>query len=64
MVGFGERLPFRDGAFDLAITVATLHHITDPGRIAETIAEMCRVTRAGGHVVVWDHNPTTPTGPC
>jgi SAM-dependent methyltransferase len=62
-MGFGERLPFRDGAFDLAITVATLHHITDPGRIAETIAEMCRVTRSGGHVVVWDHNPKNPYWP-
>jgi SAM-dependent methyltransferase len=63
VVGFGERLPFRDGSFDLAITVATLHHITDPRRIAETIAEMCRVTRAGGHVVVWDHNPYNPYWP-
>jgi SAM-dependent methyltransferase len=62
-MGFGERLPFRDGAFDLAITVATLHHITDPGRIADTIAEMCRVTRSGGHVVVWDHNPKNPYWP-
>ena len=62
-LGFGERLPFRDGSFDLAITVATLHHITDPGRIAETIAEMCRVTRPGGHVVVWDHNPYNPYWP-
>lgn len=63
VAGFGERLPFRDGAFDLAITVATLHHITDPGRIAETIGEMCRVTRAGGHVVIWDHNPKNPYWP-
>lgn len=63
VAGFGERLPFGDGAFDLAITVATLHHITDPGRIAATIGEMCRVTRAGGHVVVWDHNPKNPYWP-
>ena len=24
---------------------------------------MCRVTRAGGHVVVWDHNPKNPYWP-
>jgi SAM-dependent methyltransferase len=63
VAGFGERLPFGDGVFDLAITVATLHHITDPERIAQTIAEMCRVTRPGGHVVVWDHNPMNPYWP-
>ncbi|HEX2185619.1 MAG TPA: methyltransferase domain-containing protein [Chloroflexota bacterium] len=63
VAGFGERLPFASNAFDLAITVATLHHITDPGRIAQTIAEMCRVTRQGGHVVVWDHNPKNPYWP-
>jgi SAM-dependent methyltransferase len=61
--GFGERLPFVTGAFDLAITVATLHHITDPGRIAATLAEMRRVTRPGGYVVVWDHNPNNPYWP-
>jgi ubiquinone/menaquinone biosynthesis C-methylase UbiE len=60
---FGERLPFGDGSFDLAITVATLHHITDPGRIAHTLAEMCRVVRRTGYVVAWDHNPKNPYWP-
>ena len=63
VAGFGERLPFREGAFDVTITVATLHHITDPRRIAETLGEMCRVTRPGGSVVVWDHNPKNPYWP-
>lgn len=63
VAGFGERLPFASGSFDLAITVATLHHITDPQRIAETLAEMCRVVRPRGSVVVWDHNPKNPYWP-
>ncbi|MGH2351799.1 MAG: class I SAM-dependent methyltransferase [Chloroflexota bacterium] len=63
VTSFGERLPFASDAFDLVITVATLHHISDPGRIAQTIGEMCRVTRPGGHVVVWDHNPENPYWP-
>jgi SAM-dependent methyltransferase len=63
VAGFCERLPFATGAFDLSITVATLHHVSDPQRIAEVIAEMCRVTRAGGHVVIWDHNPKNPYWP-
>ena len=63
VVGRGERLPFMRGSFDLAITIATLHHITDPVRIAETLAEMLRVVRPGGMVVVWDHNPKNPYWP-
>lgn len=63
VAGFSERLPFLEGTFDLAITVATLHHISDPGRIAATIGEMCRVTRPGGAIVVWDHNPNNPYWP-
>lgn len=63
VAGFCERLPFGTDAFDLSITVATLHHVSDPGRIAQVIAEMCRVTRAGGYVVIWDHNPKNPYWP-
>jgi len=59
----GERLPFRDGAFDLAITVATLHHITDPECVGQTLAEMCRSVRRGGYMVAWDHNPKNPYWP-
>ena len=63
VAGFSDRLPLADGTFDLAITVATLHHITDPQKIAATLAEMSRVVRPGGHVVAWDHNPTNPYWP-
>jgi SAM-dependent methyltransferase len=62
-LGRGEALPFRDSAFDLAITIATLHHITDPDLIARTLAGMVRVVRPGGVVVVWDHNPKNPYWP-
>jgi ubiquinone/menaquinone biosynthesis C-methylase UbiE len=62
-LGRGEALPFRDGAFDLAITIATLHHITDPNLIARTLGGMVRVVRPGGVVVAWDHNPKNPYWP-
>jgi SAM-dependent methyltransferase len=62
-LGRGEALPFRDGAFDLAITIATLHHITDPDLVARTLAGMVRVVRPGGVVVAWDHNPKNPYWP-
>jgi SAM-dependent methyltransferase len=45
-------LPFADGAFEGAITRFSLHHIPAPGRV---LAEMARVVRGGGAVVVADH---------
>ena len=60
---FATALPFPDGAFSLAYTVATLHHLETPERVAATIAEMARVVRSGGHVLLWDHNPLNPYWP-
>lgn len=56
----GEEVPFDDGVFDLTYSVATFHHIADPIAIRKTLAEMVRVSRPGGRVVVWDHNPRNP----
>lgn len=60
---FSTSLPFADGSFDLTITVATLHHLETPLRVALTVNEMARVTRRGGYVVLWDHNPLNPYWP-
>src|SRR5262249_59913429 len=60
VVGSGTALPFDDDRFDLVLTVATLHHIAQPDAVRETLHEMVRVTRPGGHVLVWDHNPRNP----
>ena len=49
--GDGTALPFPDGAFDLAGTHRTLHHVEQPERV---VAELGRVTRAGGRVLVVD----------
>jgi len=56
----GTELPFADGRFELVLTVAALHHIADPGDVRRTLAEMVRVARPGGRIVVWDHNPRNP----
>ena len=58
--GSGTELPFEDDAFDLVLTVAALHHIADPDAVRRTLAEMVRVARPGGRVLVWDHNPRNP----
>jgi SAM-dependent methyltransferase len=56
----GTSLPFEDDSFDLVLTVATLHHIADPGAVRQTLAEMVRVSRPSGRVLIWDHNPRNP----
>src|SRR5437899_8479915 len=49
--GDGTALPFPDAAFDLSGTHRTLHHVAQPERI---VAELARVTRPGGRVLVVD----------
>lgn len=49
--GDAEHLEFADGSFDLAGTLRTLHHVDRPERV---VAELARVTRPGGHVLVVD----------
>jgi SAM-dependent methyltransferase len=61
--GVTTALPFRDDTFDLALTVATLHHLETPERVAATVREMARVVTHGGFVVLWDHNPANPYWP-
>jgi SAM-dependent methyltransferase len=48
--GMAEQLPFRDGAFDVALAVLTVHHWSDPGA---GLAEMRRVARKQV-VVTWE----------
>jgi SAM-dependent methyltransferase len=50
-VGDATALEFADGSFDGAVTRFSLHHIPLPGRV---IAELARVVRPGGWVVVSD----------
>lgn len=47
----GEHLPFGDFTFDLAATMRTLHHVQRPELV---LAELTRVTRPGGRVLVVD----------
>ena len=59
----GQNLPFEDGAFDFTYCVAVMHHVANPQDVRDTLVEMCRVTRPGGLVLVWDHNPRNPYWP-
>jgi ubiquinone/menaquinone biosynthesis C-methylase UbiE len=63
VLGSGTELPFEDGEFDFALSVAAMHHIADPEAVRRALGEMSRVTRPGGRVLVWDHNPRNPYWP-
>jgi SAM-dependent methyltransferase len=56
----GTSLPFEDDTYDLVLSVAVMHHIADPGDVRRTLAEMVRVAKPGGRILVWDHNPRNP----
>jgi ubiquinone/menaquinone biosynthesis C-methylase UbiE len=56
----GTELPFDSDHFDLVLSVATFHHIAEPDAVRATLAEMTRVSKPSGRIVVWDHNPRNP----
>jgi len=56
----GMALPFASDRFDLVYCVAVMHHIAEEEDVRQLLAEMVRVTRSGGLVLVWDHNPRNP----
>ncbi len=49
-------LPFADGVFDLAISVATYHHIRGKGEQLKALQELRRVLKPGGEafITVWN----------
>jgi SAM-dependent methyltransferase len=55
----GEVLPFGDGTVDLAFAICVLHHVPPQSR-GDLVAEMARVTRPGGVVALFEHNPLNP----
>jgi len=58
IVANGERLPFDSYEFDLSATLRTLHHTPRPELL---VAELIRVTKLGGTILVADQlAPTDP----
>jgi SAM-dependent methyltransferase len=53
----GERLPFADGSFDVVFSHEVLEHVTDD---RTSVAEMVRLTRSGGRVIVFVPNRLYP----
>jgi len=51
--GSMTHLPFPDGAFDAAYATESLEHAVD---IERAVAELCRIVRPGGRIVIIDKN--------
>jgi SAM-dependent methyltransferase len=48
VLGIGQKLPFRDGVFDGALSLAVLEHVDDPFQCAR---ELLRVVKPGGRIM-------------
>ncbi len=57
-LGDATSLPFADESFDVVVTRYSFHHIRDPAR---ALAEMLRVCRKGGRLLVVDATPSPET---
>jgi SAM-dependent methyltransferase len=57
--GDARQLPYADASFDAAVAICVFHHI-DPGDRDAVVAELGRVVRPGGVVVIFEHNPFNP----
>jgi len=55
----GRCLPFPDRQFDVAFAVCVMHHVPPP-QWPQFLAEIERVLRPGGMVVIFEHNPFNP----
>ncbi len=54
-----DRIPVEDGAFDVAFSACVFHHINHVEHV-RWLEELHRVTRPGGMVAVFEHNPLNP----
>ena len=55
----GDQLPYGDATFDLSFAICVFHHVPAEERL-DLVAEMRRVTRPGGLVAIFEHNPLNP----
>jgi SAM-dependent methyltransferase len=55
----GSRIPCDAGSFDVAFSACVFHHIPHEEHVA-WLKELHRVTRPGGLIAIFEHNPLNP----
>jgi ubiquinone/menaquinone biosynthesis C-methylase UbiE len=53
------RIPCQDGSFDVAFSACVFHHIPH-GEHVMWLKELQRITRPGGLIAIFEHNPLNP----
>jgi SAM-dependent methyltransferase len=59
----GREIPHSAGAFDVAFSACVFHHISHSEH-AYWLKELLRVTRPGGTLTIFEHNPLNPLTVC
>lgn len=54
-----NRIPAEDDSFDICFTACVFHHIPEDEHL-HWLQELRRITRPGGHLVIFEHNPLNP----
>ena len=52
LCGEGSKLPFEDASFDAVFAIAVMHHIPSVARREELLAEIRRILKPGGRLVI------------
>jgi arsenite methyltransferase len=52
--GDARALPYDDGAFDVVASMTAIHNIPDAAGRGKAIAELWRVTKPGGQILIYD----------
>jgi SAM-dependent methyltransferase len=55
----GKRLPYSTNSMDVTFAICVMHHVV-PEELTQFCEEMMRVTKKGGLVIVFEHNPLNP----
>ena len=55
----GDRIPIENDSFDLTFSACVFHHIPHRDH-TRWFRELFRITRSGGMIVVFEHNPLNP----
>lgn len=55
----GKTLPFADDFFSVSYAICVMHHVPPPDW-KDFLAEMKRVTKPNGLIVIFEHNPLNP----
>jgi SAM-dependent methyltransferase len=57
------KIPFANNSFDLTFSIALMHHVESKDRLP-LLKEISRVTKAGGYISTFEHNPANPYTRC